>query len=417
MIGEYDLQAKYAALFPLLDEPQCRMIAAADALCLGHGGVSRVARASGLSRTTIHRGIAELDESREPGRRIRQVGGGRKGVVDRAPTLRQALAALVDPLTRGAPMSPLRWTCKSTRQRAAALRQQGYTSSHPTVASRRHELGYSLQAHVKTLEGTSPPDRDHQCRDLNTPVKRSIQRKRPVISVDTNKKALVGPYKNAGHTWRTPGDPQPVNRPDCPDQQRGKAMPYGVYDLGQKVGGVHVGRDHDTASVAVESLRRWWGHLGQPLYPRARTWLICADSGGSTGSRVRLWTREWPRLANTIGLDITVCHFPPGTSKWNKIEPRLCSYISMNWRGQPLISHEVIVELIGATTTQSGLHVEAPLATHVYPTQMKISAEEMATLHITPHNFQGEWNYTVKHGRLSADLALVNCTGYFLTAP
>lgn len=400
MIGEYDLQAKYAAIFPLLDEQQCRMIAAADALCLGHGGVSRVARASGLSRTTIHRGIAELDESREPGRRIRQVGGGRKGVVDRDPTLLQALEALVDPLTRGDPMSPLRWTCKSTRQLAAALRQQGYTISHPTVASLLHELGYSLQAHVNTLEGTSHPDRDQQFRYINTQVKRYIQRKRPVISVDTKKKELVGPYKNAGQTWRKHGDPQPVNMHDFPDKQRGKAIPYGVYDMGQNVGWVNVGRDHDTASFAVESIRRWWGHLGKPLYPRARTLLICADSGGSNGYRVRLWKRELQRLANTIGLDITVCHFPPGTSKWNKIEHRLFSYISMNWRGQPLISHEVIVELIGATTTQSGLHVEAQLDTNVYPTQIKISAEEMATLHITPHNFHGEWNYTVKHGRL-----------------
>jgi transposase len=400
MIREYDLQAKYAAIFPLLDEQQCRMIAAADALFLGHGGVSRVARASGLSRTTIHRGIAELDESREPGRRTRHVGGGRKGVVDRDPTLLQALEALVEPLTRGDPMSPLRWTCKSTRQLAAALRQQGYTISHPTVASLLHELGYSLQANVKTLEGTSHPDRDQQFRYINTQVKRYIQRKRPVISVDTKKKELVGPYNNAGQTWRQHGDPQPVNMPDFPDKQQGKAIPSGVYDLGQNVGWVNVGRDHDTASFAVESIRRWWVHLGKPLYPRVRTLLICADSGGSNGYRVRLWKRELQRLANTIGLDITVCHFPPGTSKWNKIEHRLFSYISMNWRGQPLISHEVLVELIGATTTQSGLHVEAQLDTNVYPTQIKISAEEMATLHITPHNFHGEWNYTVKHGRL-----------------
>jgi transposase len=400
MTREYDLQAKYAAIFPLLDEQQCRMIAAADALFLGHGGVSRVARASGLSRTTIHRGIAELDESREPGRRTRQVGGGRKGVVDRDPTLLQALEALVEPLTRGDPMSPLRWTCKSTRQLAAALRQQGYTISHPTVASLLHELGYSLQANVKTLEGTSHPDRDQQFRYINTQVKRYIQRKRPVISVDTKKKELVGPYKNAGQTWRKHGDRQPVNMHDFPDKQRGKAIPYGVYDMGQNVGWVNVGCDHDTASFAVESIRRWWVHLGKPLYPRVRTLLICADSGGSNGYRVRLWKRELQRLANTIGLDITVCHFPPGTSKWNKIEHRLFSYISMNWRGQPLISHEVIVELIGATTTQSGLHVEAQLDTNVYPTQIEISAEEMATLHITPHNFHGEWNYTVKHGRL-----------------
>jgi hypothetical protein len=400
MIREDDLQAKYAAIFPRLDEQQCRMIAAADALCLGHGGVSRVARASGLSRTTIHRGIAERDESREPGRRTRHVGGGRKGVVDRDPTLLQALEALVEPLTRGDPMSPLRWTCKSTRQLAAALRQQGDTISHPPVASLLQELGDSLQAHVKTLEGPSPPDRDPQFRSINTPVTRSIQRKRPVIAVDTNKKARVGPYNTAGPTWRKPGDPQPVNRHAVPDTQRGKAMPSGVDALGQHVGGVHVGREHDTASVAGESIRRWWVPLGKPLYPRVRPLLICADSGGSHGDRVRLWTRAWQRLANTLGLDSTVCHVPPGTRKWHKPEHRWCSYLSMHGRGQPLISHEVIGELIGATTTQSGLHVEAHLDTNVYPTQMKISAEEMATLPITPHNFHGEWNYTVKPGRL-----------------
>jgi transposase len=399
MIHEPDLQEKYAALLPLLDERQCRVIAAADALVLGRGGVSRVARASGLSRTTIHRGIAELDQGSEAGRRTRQAGGGRKGVVDRDPPLLHALEALVDPLTRGDPMSPLRWTCQSTRQLAAALRQQGYSISHPTVASLLHELGYSLQANVKTLEGTAHPDRDQQFQYINAQVKRYLKSQRPVISVDTKKKELVGPYKNPGQTWRQHGDPQPVNIHDFPDQRLGKAMPYGVYDMGQNLGWVNVGCDHDTASFAVESIRRWWVHLGQPLYPRARTLLICADRGGSHGYRVRLWKRELQQLATTIGLDITVCHFPPGTSKWNKIEQRLFSYIRMNWRGQPLISHEVIVELIGATTTQSGLRVDAQLDTNVYPTKIKVSAEEMAALHITPHDFHGEWNYTVKHGR------------------
>jgi DDE family transposase len=253
-------------------------------------------------------------------------------------------------------------------------------------------LGSSLQANVKPLDGPSPPDRDPQFRSINTQVTRYLQRNRPVISVDTTQTALVGPYKNAGQPWRPPGDRQPVNRHDFPDTQRGNALPSGVYDLGQHGGGVHVGCDHDPASVAVASLRRGWVHLGKPRYPRGRTLLICADRGGRHGDRVRLWPRAWPRLANTIGRAITVCHVPPGTRKGHTMEQRLCSSSSMNGRGQPLISHEVIGELMGATTTQSGLHVAAPRDTNVSPTQMKISAEERATLHIPPHNFHGEWN-------------------------
>jgi transposase len=399
MIHTHDLREKYGAIFPLLDERQRRVIAAADALFLGRGGVSQVARASGLSRTTIHHGIAELDAGSAPSTRIRHAGGGRPSVVDRAPAILEALEALVEPLTRGDPMSPLRWTCKSTRQLAAALTQQGYSISHPTVATLLHALGYSLQANVKTLEGTSHPDRDQQFQYINAHVKQYLKHHRPVISVDTKKKELVGSYKNPGQTWRRQGDPQLVNVHDFPDKQRGKAIPYGVYDIGQNLGWVNVGCDNATASFAIESIRRWWGQMGKPLYPRVRTLLICADSGGSNGYRVRLWKRELQRLANTLGLDITVCHFPPGTSKWNKIEHRLFSYISMNWRGQPLISHEVVVELIGATTTHSGLRVEAQLDTNAYPTKIKVSDGEMAALHITPHAFHGEWNYTIKHKR------------------
>jgi transposase len=399
MIHTHDLREKYGAIFPLLDERQRRVIAAADALFLGRGGVSQVARASGLSRTTIHHGIAELDAGSAPSTRIRHAGGGRPSVVDREPAILEALEALVEPLTRGDPMSPLRWTCKSTRQLAAALTQQGYSISHPTVATLLHALGYSLQANVKTLEGTSHPDRDQQFQYINAHVKQYLKHHRPVISVDTKKKELVGSYKNPGQTWRRQGDPQLVNVHDFPDKQRGKAIPYGVYDIGQNLGWVNVGCDNATASFAIESIRRWWGQMGKPLYPRVRTLLICADSGGSNGYRVRLWKRELQRLANTLGLDITVCHFPPGTSKWNKIEHRLFSYISMNWRGQPLISHEVVVELIGATTTHSGLRVEAQLDTNAYPTKIKVSDEEMAALHITPHAFHGEWNYTIKHKR------------------
>jgi hypothetical protein len=394
-----DLQAKYTAIFPLLDERQRRVIAAADALFLGRGGVSQVARASGLSRTTLHRGLAELDQGNALGMRTRQAGGGRKRVAERDPRLLEALEALVEPVTRGDPLSPLRWTCKSTRQLAATLRQQGYAISHPPVASLLHELGDSLQANTKTLEGTSHPDRNQQFQSINGYVKRYLKHTRPVISVDTKKKALVGPYKNPGQTWRHKGKPQRVNRHDFPDKQLGKALPYGVYDVGHNVGWVNVGCDNDTASFAVESIRRWWVQMGKPLYPHVRTLLICADSGGSNGYRVRLWKRELQQLANTIRLDITVCHLPPGTSKWNKIAHRLFSYISMNWRGQPLISHEVVVELMGSTTTQSGLRVEAQLDTNVYPTKIKVTDEEMAALHIIPHDFHGEWNYTVQHVR------------------
>ena len=402
MIHEYDLQQKYEAILPLLNERQRRVIAAADARVLGRGGVSQVARASGLSRTTIHRGMAELDEHDPTDNRIRQTGGGRKGVIDHSPDILAALEALVEPDTRGDPMSPLRWTCKSTRQLAATLERQGYSISPPTVARLLHGLGYSLQANTKTLEGAFHPDRDQQFRYLNAYVKRYLRNQRPVISVDTKKKVLVGPYKNGGQTWRHKGDPQPVNVHDFPDKKLGKAVPYGVYDMGQNLGWVNVGCDHDTASFAVESIRRWWVHMGKPLYPRVRTLLICADSGGSNGYRVRLWKRELQRLADTIGLDITVCHLPPGTSKWNKIEHRLFSHISMNCRAQPLISHEVIVDLIGSTTTQSGLRVEAELDTNVYPLKIQVSDEEMAALKITPHDFHGEWNYTVKRARRAA---------------
>lgn len=399
MIHEQDLQEKYEAIFPRLHERQRRLIAAADALCLGRGGVSQVARASQLSRTTIHRGIAALATSAQGDTRLRQTGGGRKRVVAHNPALLTALEALVEPVTRGDPLSPLRWTCKSTRQLAAALEQQGYTSSPPTVATLLYDLGYSLQANAKTREGASHPDRDRQFRYLNAYVKRSLNSQRPVISVDTKKKELSGSYKNAGQTWRPKGDPEPVNMHDVPEKELGKAVPYGVDDIGHNVGWVNVGCDHDTASFAIESLRRWWAQMGQPLYPRVRTLLICADSGGSNGYRVRLWRRELQRLADTIGLDITVCHLPPGTSQWNKIEQRVFAHISMNGRAQPLTSHEVIVELIGATTTQSGLRVEAQLDTNVYPTQIHVSDEEMAAWHITPHAFHGEWNYTVKRVR------------------
>ncbi len=396
MISEHDFQEKYAAIFPRLDERQRRLIAAADALFLGRGGVSRVSRASGLSRTTIHRGRAELDAGSPANRRIRKAGGGRKRMAEQDPALLQALEALVEPLTRGDPMSPLRWTCKSTRQLAEALRQRGHPISAPTVAVLLHDLGYSLQANTKTLEGTNHPDRDQQFQYINTQVKKYLKHQAPVISVDTKKKELVGPYKNPGQEWRRKGRPRHVNVHDFPDKKRGKAIPYGIYDIGQNVGWVNVGCDNDTASFAIESIRRWWMQMGQQRYPKAYKLLICADSGGSNGYRVRLWKRELQQLVNAVGLDVTVCHFPPGTSKWNKIEHRLFGHISMNWRGQPLISHEVIVDSIGTTTTKSGLPVTAKLDTNAYPIKIKVSNEEMASLNIRPHAFHGEWNYTIK---------------------
>lgn len=399
MISEHDFQEKSAAIFPRLDERQRRLIAAADALFLGHGGVSTVSRASGLSRTTIHRGRAERDAGSAADQRLRRSGGGRKRRAAQDPALRQALEGLVEPLTRGDPRSPLRWPCKRTRQVAKALRTRGHRISYPTVATRLHDLGYSLQAKTKTLEGTDHPDRDEQFQYINMQVKRYLKRQPPVVSGDTQKKELVGLSKNPGQEWGKTGQPRHVHVPDCPDQQLGKAIPYGIYDIGQNVGWVNVGCDNDTARFAIESLRRWWMQMGQQRYSQARPLLICADSGGSNGYRVRLWKRALQQLVNAIGVEVTVCHFPPGTRKWNTIEHRLCCQISMKWRGQPLISPEVIVEVIGAPTTKSGLAVTAPLDTNAYPIKLKVSDEEMASLNIKPHAFHGAWNYTVKPGR------------------
>jgi hypothetical protein len=302
----------------------------------------------------------------------------------------------VAPETRGDPMSPLRWTCKSTRQLASALSQQGFVVSYRTVGTLLHELGYSLQANAKTLEGSQHPDRDAQFRYINAQVKRYLRKKLPVISVDTKKKELVGQYKNGGREWQRSGQPEQVNVHDFPDPSLGKAIPYGIYDLGQDSGWVNVGCDHDTARFAVESMRGWWRGLGRRRYPKARQLLICAAAGGSNSYRTRLWKVELQRFATATGLAITVCHFPPGTSKWNKIEHRLFSYISMNWRGRPLISHEVVVNLIGATTTRRGLKVKARFDPKPYPTEEKVSDTEMARLLLVPHPFHGEWNYTLK---------------------
>lgn len=389
------LAEKLQSVLPYLNEKQRRLLLASEARSLGYGGISRVARATGVSRPTIHQGLRELEAKVAVASAVRHAGGGRKCVEELDPTLIQALEQLVDPDTRGDPMSALRWTCKSTRQLAAILKQQGHPVSHRVVAQLLRVSGYSLQSNVKTLEGTHHPDRDAQFHYLNERSKTFLQQGLPVISVDTKKKELVGSFKNSGREWQPQQEPIEVNVHDFPDPKQGKAIPYGIYDVGNDSGWVSVGQDHDTASFAVASLQRWWQMVGQPNYPQARQLLISADSGGSNGYRLRLWKVELQHFADESGLEITVCHLPPGTSKWNKIEHRLFSHISLNWRARPLTSHEAVVDLIGATTTTTGLRVQAELDPGTYPTKIKVSDTEMASVQMTPHPFHGEWNYTI----------------------
>ena len=399
--AETAVREKLDLLDPLFDEQTRRLWAAAEAQVIGRSGVSLVARATGLSRTTIHQGIKDLvalHEAKDPERkkRIRAVGGGRKPINEYDPTLRSDLERLVDPVTRGDPESPLRWTCKSTRQLAAALEEQGHVVGRQKVADLLAELGYSLQANRKTKEGSANhPDRDQQFNYINEQATAFQNQKQPVISVDTKKKELVGEFKNAGQEWQPKGDPVQVQGHNFPDPQLGKANPYGVYDQNANVGWVSVGTDHDTSEFAVESIRRWWNNMGRARYPDATELLITADGGGSNGYRVRLWKVALQRFANETGLRISVCHFPPGTSKWNKIEHRMFSYISMNWRGQPLISHEVIVNLIGSTTTQSGLTISAELDVNIYPKGIRVSDDELEMVNLTKAAFHGEWNYII----------------------
>jgi len=389
------LAKKLAMILPHLNEKQRRLMLAVEARTLGRGGITRVARASGVSRPTIRKAMQELTGPSTDPSRVRKVGGGRKRTSERDPGVIPTLEALVDPDTRGDPMSPLRWTCKSTRQLARALTDQGHPVSQNVVAGLLHDLGYSLQAPAKRLEGSQHPDRDGQFSYLNEQVKAFLAQGSPVVSVDAKKKELVGPFKNGGREWQPKGDPESVRVHDFLDHELGKAIPYGIYDVGQNTGWVTVGTDHDTASFAVATLRRWWDAVGSQLYPSAKRLLISADSGGSNGYRVRLWKAELQRFADATGLEVTVCHLPPGTSKWNKIEHRLFSYITMNWRGRALISHEVILELIGATTTQTGLQVHAELDRSEYPTHVKVSDDDLASVHLSPHDFHGEWNYTI----------------------
>jgi Rhodopirellula transposase DDE domain len=390
-----ELKEKVTALLPYLNERQRRLFLAVEARALGYGGVAQVARAAGVSRPTIQKGLRELRGPVAPRERVRREGGGRKSLAERNRTLLTDLEGLVDPDTRGDPMSPLRWTCKSTRQLAGALRAGGHEVGYRTVAALLDHAGYSLQAAAKTLEGNQHPDRDAQFHYLNDQVKAFLVAGQPVVSVDAKKKELVGAFKNGGREWQPTGQPEQVNVHDFPAKQMGKAIPYGVYDVGRNAGWVTVGRDHDTATFAVASLRRWWQVMGVGAYREADRLLICADGGGSNGYRVRLWKVELQQFADDSGLTVTVCHLPPGTSKWNKIEHRLFSHISLNWRGRPLVSHEVIVDLIGATTTDTGLRVQAEFDPGEYPTKVKVSDDELATVQLTPHAFHGEWNYTV----------------------
>ena len=391
------IAARHQALEGILDERQRRLYAAVEAKVLGHGGVKRVSEATGVARGSIMAGLKELKdpENRLPQGRVRRSGGGRKRLVDRDPDLLVALEGLVDPAARGDPQSPLRWTCKSLKQLARELSEQGHRISHVSVGILLKELGYSLQGNRKTLEGTDHPDRDAQFRYIQEKTQQALDAVQPVISVDTKKKELVGNYKNAGQEWRPQGEPEVVQVHDFVDKELGRANPYGVYDLAQNAGWVSVGTDHDTASFAVATIRRWWLGMGQPLYPDAKELMITADGGGSNGSRVRLWKLELQGLADEFNLPIRVCHFPPGTSKWNKIEHRLFSYISMNWRGRPLVSHEVIVNLIAATTTSKGLKVYAAIDPTPYPKGIKVTDAEFATIQIDRDNFHGEWNYVI----------------------
>ena len=387
---------RFEKLAPFLDERMRRLVAASESLAIGFGGTSQVSRQTGVSRRAIIRGIKELDEAPSvQGGRVRRPGGGRKRTVDKDASLKTDLERLVDPVTRGDPESPLRWTCKSVRKLAEELNRLGHQTSHRMVAELLHELGYSLQANRKTLEGSSHADRDQQFQHINQHVTEFLQQQQPVISVDTKKKELVGNFKNHGAELRPKGDPEPVRVNDFVIPELGRAAPYGVYDLANNSGWVSVGVDHDTSAFAVETIRRWWYRMGQQSYPQATELLITADSGGSNGSRVRLWKVELQRLADETGLELRVCHLPPGTSKWNKIEHRLFSFISQNWRGKPLVSHQVIVDLIAATSTKTGLKVRAQIDSNLYPSGLKVSDKQVAALHIERDAFHGEWNYKI----------------------
>jgi DNA-binding transcriptional ArsR family regulator len=396
VVDDAAIRLRYEALGPVLDERGRRRLAAAEATAAGHGGVSLVSRITGMARSTIGRGLAELrGGAAVDAGRVRRAGGGRKRLAVQDATLIEDLRGLVEPATRGDPETPLLWTAKSLRHLAAGLQALGHRIGHNVVGDLLREMGYSLQANRKTREGSSHPDRDAQFGYINQQVTAALAAGQPAISVDTKKKELVGDFRNGGREYRPKGQPEPVRVHDFLIPELGRASPYGVYDIGENAGWVSLGIDHDTASFAVNAIRRWWQAMGQPRYPKATRLTITADGGGSNGARVRLWKLELQRLADELGLAITVCHLPPGTSKWNKIEHRLFSFITQNWRGKPLVSHQVIVQLIAATTTKAGLTVRCELDTSSYPAGIKVADADFDGINLQRHDFHGDWNYTI----------------------
>ena len=396
--GVVDVEAmrtRYFALRPFLDERRRRLFAAAEARAAGWGGVSAASRATGIARSTIDRALDDLDAGLAAGDRVRRVGGGRKELTTIDPELVVDLERIVAPTTRGDPEQPLRWTIKSLRQIAKALNELGHRISHTKVGGLLRRLGYSLQANRKTREGTNHPDRNAQFDYINQTVGAALAAAQPAISVDTKKKELVGDFKNAGRTWRPQGEPEAVRVHDFLIPELGKAIPYGVYDIGANSGWVSLGIDHDTAAFAVNAIRSWWQEMGQPRYPQATRLVITADSGGSNSTRNRLWKTELQRFADETGLTLMLRHLPPGTSKWNRIEHRLFSFITGNWRGRPLLSHQVIIELIAGTRTQTGLVVRCRLDEADYPKGIVVSDDELAAVNISRDEFHGEWNYTI----------------------